>query len=83
MTTPAQRRRVKAWFADIAKSIPDGFTPLEAAFSVKCLDNDGDVCLINSKSDALNTWEAIGMLVSAQDDMRARLQCPIDEDEDT
>lgn len=52
----------------------DGYTPLEAVVIVKALDPDGDVCLITQRSEALNAWEALGMVVTTADDLRAALQ---------
>jgi hypothetical protein len=75
-----RQRRVRAWYEDLFKAIPDGVTPLEAAVSIKCIDAAGHECLINATSEGLNTWEALGMLVSASDDMRARLNSYEDED---
>ena len=49
---------------------------------MKCIDHEGKVCLLNLKSDDLNTWEAIGMLVSAQDDLRQVLMSPCEDDDD-
>ena len=54
--------------------LPEGFTALEIVYSVKCLDEDGSVSLVNGASDGLNTWEALGMVISAADDLRAGLQ---------
>lgn len=82
MTVPASRRRIRQWWTELAGQVPDEFTVLEAVTSMKCIDHEGNVCLLNIKSDALNTWEAIGMLVSAQDDLRAVLQTPCYEDDE-
>jgi hypothetical protein len=42
--------------------------------SLKALDEEGDVVIVNGRSDDLTAWEALGMLVSATDDLRARMQ---------
>jgi hypothetical protein len=82
MSVPANRRRVRQWWHEMAQQVPEEFQVLEAVTSMKCIDHNGSVCLLNIKSDALNTWEAIGMLVSAQDDLRAVLQSVCEEDDD-
>lgn len=82
MTVPAERRRVRQWWAEFAKEVPDEFQILEAVVSMKCIDHQGNVCLYSRKSESLNTWEAIGMLVSAQDDLRAMLQSACYEEEE-
>lgn len=64
-------RRVKNFYQTILTDFPDEWTPLEAVVSIKCLDDRGEVCLLSQKTENLSTWEAIGMLISATDDMRA------------
>lgn len=54
----------------ISDLVPEGYTPLDIAFSIKCLDDDGNVTLVNGFSETLNAWERIGMLQSALDDAR-------------
>lgn len=54
--------------------LPDGYTPLEVVYTVKCLDEDGALALVNGASDGLNTWEAMGMATSLADDLRDALR---------
>lgn len=76
-----RRRQVRQWYANLANDIPAEFTILEAVVSFKCLDDEGTVCLVHQRTDGLSAWEGIGMLVSAQDDIRAALQTPIEDDD--
>lgn len=68
----------------ISDMIPEGYTPLDIAFSVKCLDVDGNVTLINGSSETLTAWEKVGMLTSALDDARDEMRIPAwsDDSED-
>lgn len=64
----AQRIRNQAWYAELFRELPDGFTPVEAVTVVKALDRDGEVCLWTGKTAGLAIWDAYGMLAFAQDD---------------
>lgn len=55
-------------------SLPEGTTALEWVISVKCLDEDAEVCLYSTRSDGLTAWEALGMATSAADDLREALR---------
>lgn len=59
---------------NLADLLPDGSVPLGFAASIKYLDPKGDVSLVNVRSEDISTWEAIGMVTSARDDFRVRLQ---------
>lgn len=41
--------------------LPEGWTPLEAVVAVKCLDDEGNVQMFHTATEALNNWEALGM----------------------
>lgn len=64
----AQQEYREVWYADLFKEIPDGWTPLEAVVSVKCLDDEGNVCLVTRKTSGLAPWDAYGMLSYACED---------------
>lgn len=52
---------------------------------VKCLDDDGDLTLIQRVSADLSAWEAVGMAVSSADLLRQGLSAafePSDEGDD-
>lgn len=71
MTEPSKRtkqRRIRAWYADLFAEIPADYTPLEAVAAIKCLDEDGNVCLVSRKTSGLAPWDAYGMLSYALDD---------------
>ena len=79
-----RQRRVAAWYADLFKDIPENWTPLEAVMSIKCLDEDGDVCLATRKTSGLAPWDAYGMLSYALDDYSSSTlanACSEDDDE--
>lgn len=59
---------------NITDLLPEGYITLGYAVSIKALDENGDVCLINYRTEDLNTWEALGMHISAADDIRQRMQ---------
>ena len=77
-----QRRRVRLWYQALLSDLPDGFTPLEAVVSVECLDTDGNVVLLNQKTENCSAWKALGMLISASDDMRNALNSYATEDDE-
>jgi hypothetical protein len=58
----------------LADLLPEGYVPLDFAVSIKALDEEGDVVIINGRSEGLSAWEALGMLTCATDDIRARMQ---------
>lgn len=58
----------------IADLLPEGYTALGFAVSIKALDRDANVCLLNRHTEELAPWEAAGMLLSALDDVRAGMQ---------
>lgn len=66
---------------DIYDLLPEGYVAIDFALSVKALDENGDVCLLNSRSTGLSSWEALGMLISAADDLRATLREPAGEED--
>ena len=76
------RRRIRLWYQALLNDFPEGFTPLEAVVSIKALDTEGSVVLLNQKTNDLATWEALGMLISASDDMRAALNSYATEDDE-
>lgn len=53
-----------------APGIPEGWTVLEWAATIKCLDDEGQMRLVNTITPGLNTWEAVGMMTSLLDDTR-------------
>lgn len=59
--------------------LPEGYIPVGFVASIKALDTDGDVCLVNAKSPEVSRWEAVGMLTSLMDDMRDELRANQDE----
>lgn len=54
--------------------VPEGAMVLDFVVSVKALDADGTVIIINGRSPGLSQWEAIGMFTVALDDLRAHTQ---------
>ncbi|OPC84222.1 hypothetical protein B4N89_27775 [Embleya scabrispora] len=58
----------------LADLLPDGCVLLEYAVSIKALDEDGDIVLLNYRTPGLAAWEALGMLTCAADTLRARMQ---------
>jgi hypothetical protein len=58
----------------LADLLPDGYVPIDFAVSIKALDEEGDVVIINGRSQGLAAWEALGMLTCATDDLRATMQ---------
>jgi len=76
------RRRVRKWWQEIDASLPDGITPLEAVVSIKCIDDQGEVCLYSKKTSGITVWEAWGMLGYSMDDYSsATTQAAIEDDE--
>ncbi len=69
-----------------AEPMPDGWTPLEAVVVMKCLDETGEVALLTRSTEALRSWDAVGMLTAAldtqRDDVRANFISDDDEDEE-
>jgi hypothetical protein len=59
---------------ELATLLPDGYIALAFAISIKALDETGDVVIVNGRSDDLPAWEALGMLISAADDLRTTMQ---------
>lgn len=60
--------------------IADNVTPLEYVAMVKVLDNEtGDIQMHTRTSDGLNDFEAIGMLISALDDIRSFIRVGDDD----
>ncbi len=53
--------------------LPEGFTPLEALISIKGLDADGNVMLVERITDGIASWEALGMATTMADSLRQRL----------
>jgi hypothetical protein len=66
--------------------LPDNYTPLEAISVVKCLDDEGDVVLVNRCTDGLKVWDIVGLLTVTLDDARAAASesyvYEIDDEED-
>jgi hypothetical protein len=66
--------------------LPDNYTPLEAISIVKCLDDEGDVVLVNRCTDGLKVWDIVGLLTVTLDDARAAASesfvYEIDDEED-
>ncbi|GAA2774006.1 hypothetical protein [Saccharopolyspora taberi] len=61
-------------------NLPDGAIVIGYVASIKYIDpEDGEVTLMNTRSADLSRWEAVGMLISASDDFRARMQEVEDE----
>lgn len=58
----------------LTEVVPDGCVLLEYVVSMKALDSDGDVVIVNYRSPGLTSWEALGMLTCLSDDIRARMQ---------
>lgn len=50
-----------------------GITPIEVVVSLKGLDEGGRVTLYERRSEGLSGWEAIGMLMTHADGLRASL----------
>lgn len=50
--------------------LPEGYIPLGFIVSIKALNADGEVVLVQRTSDGLNAWEAAGMAMSLSDDLR-------------
>jgi hypothetical protein len=60
--------------ARIADLLPAGHIPIGFAVSIKALDEAGELCLVNTRSQEITAWEAVGMLTSAADDVRAAMR---------
>ncbi|MGV9271569.1 hypothetical protein ACWDRR_43785 [Kitasatospora sp. NPDC003701] len=60
----------------LADALPEGYTPIGIVASIKAFNEAGDIVIINYWQPGLPSWEALGMLVSAADDVRADLQRP-------
>ncbi|MFF1792649.1 hypothetical protein ACFVXQ_00150 [Kitasatospora sp. NPDC058263] len=58
----------------LADALPEGYTPIGIVASIKALNEAGDIVILNYRQPGLPSWEALGMLVSATDDVRAGLQ---------
>lgn len=88
--TPAQKRarrrvqkqRQEAWYTDLFSDVPADFTPLEGVAAIKCLAEDGNVCLMVVKTSGLAAWEAFGMLAYASDDFSSATINACTEDDD-
>lgn len=55
-------------------ALPEGWTPLEAVVAVKCLDHVGEVQMFHTATEALNSWEALGMVRDAELQLEAGLR---------
>lgn len=67
-------------------SLPKNYVPLECVALVKCLDSKGEPTMVIRSTDGLMAWEAIGMLIAAEDMGRADLRRDLttwDETEET
>jgi hypothetical protein len=53
-----------------APGIPAGWTVLDWAATIKCLDDEGCMRLVNTITPGLSSWEAVGMMTSLLDDTR-------------
>lgn len=60
--------------SDLATHLPEGYVLLSYTAAIKALDADGEVVLINTSSDDLTAWEALGMLIYAADALRDSLR---------
>jgi hypothetical protein len=58
----------------VADAVPEGYVVLEVVVSMRALDGDGEVCLLNHRSGGLTPWDALGMLITAADDQRTAMQ---------
>jgi hypothetical protein len=47
---------------ELDDNLPDGWTPLEAIVTAKCLDTNGNVQTFHSATPTLSTYEAVGLL---------------------
>lgn len=54
-------------------ALPEGWTPLTAVASIKCLTGDGEVCYVERTSPDLTYVEALGMLTTHADTLRRNL----------
>lgn len=62
--------------------LPDGYTLLEWAASMKCLNEDGEVFLLNVTSETLTAWESLGMCHSLYLDAQSRMTASYEYEED-
>lgn len=62
----------------IADMLPEGYISLGFIAVIKCLDSNGDLAIVNVRDDNLSKWEAIGMLIQANDDLRDQLRAYVD-----
>lgn len=60
--------------------LPEAWTPIEAIVAVKCLDDEGKLRMFYTATEALNSWEALGMIRDVQMQLEDGLQNQ-DEDE--
>jgi hypothetical protein len=62
--------------------LPEGYTLLEWAASLKCLNADGEVALLNVTSENLTPWESLGMCHSLFLDAQSRMQTSYEYEDD-
>jgi hypothetical protein len=62
--------------------LPDGYTLLDWAASLKCLNADGDVVLLSATSENLTTWEALGMCNALYLDAQTRMNSSYEYEDD-
>lgn len=63
---------------DLTRFLEDGAVPIGFAGSVKFLDPEGSVQIINVRAE-VPSWEAVGMVTSCLDDFRAKMQWTSDD----
>lgn len=63
------------------RELPEDWTPLEAIVVVKCLDKGGDVRMFHTATEALNRWEAYGMVRDTQLQLEEGMKKSDDPDE--
>lgn len=64
----------------LLEKFPEGWTPVEGVALVKALNENGKVTMFMSATPDLNTWEAIGMVTDAMDQLRDGLRESGDDD---
>lgn len=60
--------------------LPEGWTPLEAVVTMKCLDEKGEVAMDHFASHGLNSFEAWAMSQWTADTLRDGLRSKDDDD---
>ena len=67
---------------DTTEDLPDNYVPLEAVAVIKCLNEEGTPTLVLACTEALASWEALGMLTAAATSQDWHLQSGFESSEE-